>query len=245
MNYNKKYYPINWTEGMKLNKDIFIAQDNAIFDSLSLTASTTLSPIKYGLLPHSNFNVSVSVDNQGTARVTVNACKALTLGGFYIDIDASNTSAVDGNPSVSMGISNSTHATLFWAVLLVLPYERVPFGNIDPNESPARFPFIQAAYDVLLIEENQIAQYSQQPHSLIIGKIKSTGNSFIVDDNYLPPCISVSASQDLMGLHAELDSFLATLEQNCSIIVQKIYKKSQQNELSELAKFLCDRVILF
>jgi hypothetical protein len=31
----------------------------------------------------------------------------------------------------------------------------------------------------------------------------------------------------------------------CSQIVQKIYRKNQQNELSELVLFLCDRLILF
>jgi hypothetical protein len=49
----------------------------------------------------------------------------------------------------------------------------------------------------------------------------------------------------LTDLYGELDSFLSATENYCSRIVQKIYKKNQQNELSELVLFLCDRVILF
>ncbi|MFV0607387.1 MAG: type VI secretion system baseplate subunit TssK [Niabella sp.] len=96
-----------------------------------------------------------------------------------------------------------------------------------------------------MADDNQINQYSNHPLALTIGKIIANGNSSVVDQEYIPPCISVSASQDLLGLHSELDSFLAGLEQACSQIVQKIYRKSQQNDLSELAQFLCDRIMLF
>ncbi|HRI22570.1 MAG TPA: hypothetical protein PLA68_16530, partial [Panacibacter sp.] len=44
---------------------------------------------------------------------------------------------------------------------------------------------------------------------------------------------------------AELDQFMATLEIRCVQIVQKIFQKKQQNEISELVQFLCDRMILY
>ena len=241
-----KYHPVNWTEGMKLNKDIFIAQDNAIAANAYSLIASTLNPLRYGLLPGYDFEVQLSADNQGTVRVTVISCTALTSGGNLINIqavDGNNNS--DGNPSESMGIAINADNTLHWAVLLIQPFERVPFGDINPNESPARLPYIKPSYQVLLIDNHQLSQYAQHPQALIIGKIRSSGSSAVIDKNYLPPCISVSASQDLMGLHAELDSFLSDLEQHCSSIVQKIFKRSQHNELSELAQFLCDRVMLF
>lgn len=243
MNNSEKYYPVNWTEGMKLNKDIFIAQDNAMLDNAFKLISSTLSPIRYGILPGYNFDVQISADNQSTVRVTVTACTALTIGGVFIGIETLSNDTSDGNPSVSMAIPSSAGSTVYWVILMTQPFDRVPFGAINPNESPARFPFVKPSYNVLLVDNSQITQYSQHPFALVVGKVIANGNSVVVDENYLPPCISVSASQDLMGLHAELDSFLAGLEQSCSLIVQKIYKKSQHNELSELAQFLCDRVI--
>ena len=44
---------------MKLNKEIFIAQDNAQFSNSYHLISSTLSPIRYGLLPYdNNYNVT-------------------------------------------------------------------------------------------------------------------------------------------------------------------------------------------
>jgi hypothetical protein len=70
------------------------------------------------------------------------------------------------------------------------------------------------------------------------------GNAVRVEEEYIPPCFSVTAHPDLIALHGELDQFLSGLEARCTLIVQKIFKKSQQNDLSELVLFLCDRVML-
>lgn len=243
---HSKYAQVNWSDGMKLNKDVFIAQDNAQTSSSYSLISSSLSPIRYGLLPgNNNFNTQIAVDNQNTVRVTVISCKAITSGGVLINIDATEqNNNTDGNPSATLPVSVNSN-NIYWAILLVKPYERNPFGEIDPAENPARFPYVKPGYEIILADNSQINQYAQHPFALIVGKVLVNGSSAIVDQEYLPPCISVSASQDLMGLHSELDSFLAGLEQSCSQIVQKIYKKSQQNDLSELAQFLCDRIMLF
>lgn len=241
-----KYLQVNWSDGMKLNKDVFIAQDNAQSAKAYSLIASTLSPIRYGLVPGSNnFNTQIAIDNQNTVRVTVISCKAITGGGIPISIDASERAAsTDGSPSTTLQISVANTNT-YWVVLLVKPYERNPFGEINPTENPARFPYIKQGYEIILVDDNQVNQYNHHPLALMIGKIIANGSSAVVDQEYLPPCISVSASQDLIGLHSELDGFLAGLEQSCSQIVQKIYRKSQQNDLSELAKFLCDRIMLF
>ena len=241
-----KYLPVNWSDGMKLNKDVFIAQDNAQASiSYNLIAST-LSPIRYGLVPgNNNFNTQIAVDNKNTVRITIISCKAITQGGFPVNIYASEQSSnTDGSPSVILPISlngNNVH----WVILLIKPYERNPFGDINPTETPARFPFVKAGFEIILADDNQLQQYAQHSLALIIGKILVNGSNAIVDQEYLPPCISVTASQDLLGLHSELDGFLAGLEHSCSQVVQKIYRKSQHNDLSELAQFLCDRIMLF
>lgn len=242
-----RYLSVNWIDGMKLNKDVFIAQDNAQLANAYHLISSTLSPIRYGLIPaQNNFNTQIAIDNQNTARVTVVSCKAITSGGIPVYIESSGQSAnIDGSPSVTLQINTGNSDTTYWAVLLVQPYERNPAGDIDPSETPARFPFVKPGYEVVLAENNEYSQYARHPLALTIGKINITGNSAIADPDYIPPCISVSASQDLLGLHSELDSFLAGLEQACSQIVQKIYRKSQHNDLSELAQFLCDRMMLF
>ncbi|WP_040679849.1 hypothetical protein [Niabella aurantiaca] len=231
---------------MKLNKELFIAQDNATAAAAHQLIATSLSPVRYGLLPREkNFNVRMAVDNQHTIRISVLSLKALTQGGVPVIIDAfTDASATDGVPAVSLEIDVHQTATC-WVVLLVKPFERNPAGIIDPHETPARFPFVKAGFGVLIADDRDMHQYIHHPEALVIGKISVNGNVAHIEEEYIPPCLCTAASSDLLGLHAELDQFLAGLEQSCSQIVQKIYKKSQQNALSELARFLCDRMMLF
>ena len=242
----KKTYPhINWTDGMKLNKDIFIAQDHAHTTALYTLMSTTLSPVRFGIIPaDNNFNVQLSTDNQGILRINIISCQAISVGGAFINIQATEHNAhADGNPALSIPLPPSANE-VHWVVLTFQPYEAIPFGDINPSENPPRFPYVKPAHTVQLVPHHELSQFTQNPFALVIGKLVPASGSLKVDNDYLPPCLSVNASQDLLGLHAELDSFLANLEQACSQIVQKIYKKSQQNELAELAQFCCDRLML-
>lgn len=240
-------YPhVNWTDGMKLNKDAFIAQSNAhTFDLHTLVAST-LSPMRYGILPvKDSFHVQMNTDNQNTLRVSILGCQAITMGGAHISINATDTTShTDANPSVSLALPASV-TEVHWVVLIVNPFDHVPFGHINPQENPPRFPYIKSKFAIQLVADYDLNQYAQNPYSLIIGKLLPVGGYLKTDPDYMPPCLSVNASQDLLGLHSELDTFLANLEQSCAQIVQKIYKKSQQNELAELAQFVCDRLMLY
>lgn len=246
MDNGSNFLRVNWSDGMKLNKELFIAQDNAAAATAYQLTATTLSPFRYGLLPgEKNFNVRMAVDNQNSIRISVLSLKALTQGGYPVSIDAfTDASATDGVPAVALEI-NVSQQTTCWAVLLANPFERNPAGTIDPNETPARFPYVKSGFSVILADDREIQQYTQHPAALVIGKISINGNTAHIEEEYIPPCVATAAYPDLLGLHAELDQFLAGLELACSQIVQKIYKKSQQNALSELARFLCDRMMLF
>jgi hypothetical protein len=246
MEQNNTYPHVNWTDGMKLNKDAFIAQSNAHTFDLYRLLSSTLSPIRYGVLPVENsFNVTINTDNQNTLRVSILSCKAITIGGAYININATEANNhTDSNASVLLSLPSSVNE-VYWVVLILNPFDRIPFGNINPQENPPRFPYVKPGYNIQLAANHELNQYAQNPYALVIGKLEHAGGYLKVDAEYMAPCLSVSASQDLLGLHAELDTFLANLEQACAQIVQKIFKRSQQNELAELAQFVCDRLALY
>jgi hypothetical protein len=250
-----KYLPVNWIDGMKINKSHFIAQDDAWRDALNDVAALNVSHLRFGIIPPSvagedNFNVKISVDNQNTVKVTVLACQAVTPGGIRINLPATanveNISAdLDTTPSITFNFTEAKSESLWWIILIINPYQKKPAGSPDVSENPPRYPFILPTYSVKIVSESQYSQFAFNPFALTIGKVLSDNNNVRVDDNYIPPCYSTEAFDDLRSLYGELDNFLSTLEVRCSQIVQKIYKKNQQNELSELVLFLCDRLIIF
>jgi len=250
-----KNLPVNWIDGMKINKSHFIAQDDAWRDALNDVSSLTVSHIKFGIISPSaggeeNFNVKISVDNQNILRATVLACQAVTAGGMRINLPSTgsleNISAdADALPSTTFQLSGTGTETTWWVVLIIHPFQKKPVGSPDLSENPPRYPYLLPTYSVDVVSESQYSQFAYSPYALTIGKVFYAGNNMRVDTNYIPPCYSTNAFEDLRTLHTEIDSFLATLEIRCVQIVQKIYKRNQQNEMSELVQFLCDRLVIF
>ncbi|MEP7108443.1 MAG: type VI secretion system baseplate subunit TssK [Ferruginibacter sp.] len=250
---NRKHFPVNWIDGMKINKSHFIDQDNAWTDALQDMAALNLSPLRYGVLPSSlagenTFNIKMSIDNQESIRVSVISCYAITSGGARLSLPSVSAvgQAETGNILTSTFPSPSSNTeSAWWIFLLVHPYEKQPAGSPDLSENPPRFPIVLPSYTLQLVSESNYREFANHPFALAVGKIYVNGRDIQLDHEYIPPCFSVNAHPDLVSLHGELDKYLSDLELFCSQIVQKIFKKSQQNDISELVLFLCDRVMLF
>jgi hypothetical protein len=247
-----KYYPVNWEDGMKINKSHFIAQNNAIDDAMHQMASLGLSPNRFGLLPPSvagenNYSIQVSVDNQRRIRIALPHCQAVTQGGIRISIPALGNSLKQGDqyPVIDFDLSKQSTESIWWVVLLVHPYELQAAGEADLTENPPRLSYVIPSYTVELVSSGQFNQYKANPYAISIGKIIVNGNDIRVDEDYIPPCLTIAAHEDLKSLLQEIDRFMSNLESRCSLIVQKIFKKNQQNELSELVQYLCDRMMMF
>jgi hypothetical protein len=249
----QKHFPVNWIDGMKINKNHFIEQDNAWMDALQGIASLQLSPIRFGVVPASlagedNFNIKIAIDNQNSLRVSVLSCQAVTLGGAVISLPAFSTvgQAASGNILTStFPFSDSKNESNWWIFLMVHPFEKQAAGSPDLAENPPRFPHVLPTFTIELVSDTNYRQFANHPYGLVIGKVAVNGNDVRIEDDYIPPCISITAHPDLLSLHSELDKYLADVELHCSQIVQKIFVKKQQNDISELVMFLCDRVMLF
>jgi hypothetical protein len=246
-----KHFPVNWINGMKISKDHFIAQDDAWKDALNDVTALNVSPIRFGVLPSSvagekTFDVRTSFDNQKNLRVTVHACNAITSGGVRIILPSlPHQNQVDGAPATSLQLTATATDVQWWIVLTVNPFERQPAGVPDREATPVRFPNVLPVYKVMVVSDNQFTQYYNNPYALTIGKIICVNNEVVVDNMYIPPCYSVNAHEDMRTLYSEVDTFLAALETRCSQVVQKIYTRKQQNEISEQVMFVFDRIMLY
>ncbi|GAA4737543.1 hypothetical protein [Flavisolibacter ginsenosidimutans] len=248
-----QHYFVNWVDGMKINKSHFVAQNNAIRDVLHDATSLHLTPHRYGVLPPSvagenTFSVRVSLDNQNTLRVVVEACQAVTPGGVRISLPAFQSpvfTEADVMPATLLPFSAASGELDWWIVLIVHPYETKAAGAPDLSENPPRFPFEVPSYTIEVVPQSQYKQFTYYPYALTVGKLFVANNEINLVDFYIPPCYSVNAHPELIALLGEFDTFLSSLERHCTVIVQKIFKKSQQNDVSELVMFLCDRVMLY
>jgi hypothetical protein len=251
---DNNYLPVNWIDGMKINRNHFIAQDNAVVFHLAQVAGSLLNDYNYGLLPTGNgspaLKLFLSTDNQQRVQVRIQQCRAITAGGYYFDFR--EDTALSGsslqtplltNPIAFRDLKN--RSSLFYVVLTVNPYKRVPFGAADPTELPPRIPFIRPFFSVDLVPVEEITRNKPGGFQLTIGKVRIEETRAQLEEAYIPPCQSISSHNDLLEIHAALEQFLGKMEVWSIQILQKIFQKKQANDLSTIVQKLCEQFNFF
>ncbi|MEX2569331.1 MAG: hypothetical protein WD431_25535 [Cyclobacteriaceae bacterium] len=247
-----EYLPVNWVDGMKINKSHFIAQNNAHTNQMALGLSATLNDFSYGLLPISGNvpKITVSIDNQQQVQVRLHQCQAITSGGHLIQIgegEVANGEAFGTMiPEMSLPFQRlKGKSTALYIVLVINPYERNPYGQADLTELPPRLPFSRPGYSLHLIPTVELSSHSIGEYQLPIGKIRVLENNVTLDEDYIPPCAKINSHFELINVHAGMEQFFGKLELNSLQIIQKILQKKQQNDMAQIVHKLCEQVIHF
>lgn len=248
------YLPVNWMDGMKINKSHFITQQNAMVYQLAQNTSCLLNELNYGMLPvgpnGTDLKIFISTDNQKKLQVRIQQCRAITLGGYYIEFKEDTAS--HGNnlmtPVVSMPATLrelKSKGTEFYIVLTIDPYKRLPFGSIESPETPPRIPYTVPTISVDLVPVADVAKNVLGPFALPVGKMTIVDQRVSLEDNYIPPCTSLSSHPDLLEIQAGLEQFYGKMELYALQIIQKIFQKKQANEMAVIVQKICENISLF
>lgn len=243
------YLSVNWEDGMKINKQHFIQQDNALLEQISTTAASFLHARNYGLLPllgesDSAIKTVIKVDNQEFLRVKVFSCRAITVGGVRIEIPEEQQL-----PELSVNITNEIEAAKsgededYYILLSIDIFKRQAFGELDANEEPPRYPYTIPGFKVNIISENQIAKKEIHPYSIFIGKMNINREKPEVYDDYIPPCKAVSSHAELISFFNSVEKFYSKMELNLLSIVRKIKEKDQDSTLALSVLYLSQRLL--
>ena len=235
-NPKQNHYYVNWVDGMKINKSHFQDSDNANIALITKATSIVVNQNHYGLLPSlnedsSSDSIQLSLDGQNTLSVQVSKCKAVTQGGYFIDISTETNALQDAkgkfaSVGVKLDVENLSEENLY-IVLNINPYSKIAIGEANVEEEPPRHPYVMPAFNLNVIVEDQISDASLGDGFLIIGKIVMNGGAPQLDPNYIPPCYSIQSNQDLVYIYSEIGVFFNAIEKYCLQIIQKIFQKKQ------------------
>ncbi|MCW3162377.1 hypothetical protein [Chryseobacterium oryctis] len=241
------HFPVNWIDGMKINKNHFIDVQNFVSDSVRDSVGVHTSMINYGLLPVENsIKMNLIIDNHKLLRIRVEECHAITPSGSRIDIGQGTSESINLSipyPEAVYEIKDNESITLL-ACLSVNHFKRTPFGEPDPEENPPRYPFTQPEYFLSLIPEKELKNtLGFGINYLTIGKILVNAGESRIDDQYIPSCVSVSSHKKLQELYVEIDRFYGQIELYAVQIEQKIHVKKQSNSLAVMMQYLADKTL--
>lgn len=216
---------VNWVDGMKVNQTHFQQTENALLELLAANAALSLHQHKYGLVVDdygkSSFDLSWDAS---LSKLSLKRCKAVTQGGWQIDI----LPAYKVEDIIDLNTEEIKAAQTLYVYLKVNPYDRIAIGNPDPSESRTRPPFVIPTYTLgVMAVKNRMP--TSNPFTLVIGKMNKDGDSFDqLDPNYIPPCLSASANEDLLTLSEKMHDDLKSIQKSSVQIIEKIHSKKVQ-----------------
>ncbi|WP_042721246.1 type VI secretion system baseplate subunit TssK [Flavobacterium sp. B17] len=241
------HFPVNWKDGMKINKSHFTDVQNFISDSVRDSISVHTSMINYGLLPVKDpIKINLIIDNHQLLRIRVEECHAVTPNGSRVEIGADVSESLNISipyPEAVRELKENENTVLL-ACISVNPFKRTPYGEPDPEENPPRYPYTLPEYTLNLIPENEMKNtVGFGTHYLTIGKILVSHGESKIDEDYIPPCVSVSSHPKLQDLYTEIDRFYGQIELSATQIARKIYAKRQTNELAVMMELMSDKTL--
>lgn len=242
-----KNFPVNWTDGMKISEEHFVLHDDFIIDALRDSTSLSINNFNYGLLPIASVlnteNTIFDVYNTATndVQLVIKNCSAITAAGFRIDLSDYKTNIKSLAKSINEE-QNNNHED-YYILISVNPFERVPFGDINPEETPPRHPFAQSKYNIELLPVATLVNNKTGGNYLIIGKVNLKDNIAEADQNFIPPCTSIHSHSALISYYGSFAKSMGNLQQYAVLIIQKAVKTNQNTSLAINVKMLCKTMI--
>lgn len=245
---------INWVDGMKISKEHLVQTEDYFVDIVRDAVNVQLNSYNYGLLPpyrgeklSSDFEIMERITNH--VEIELRQCNAITAGGCRIDInpnDESNYLRLEHLFEGDENIQKKKDENTAWDVILVVrPFDRVPMGIPDPEETPPRHPDCNKAYSLFVKPAGQINAEEFGMHHLIIGRIVKIGERYEVDKGFIPPCTNMQSHPDLKKYYERFGKYLNDIEVSSQRIIQKIVERENSIDIAKNTQQMCEHILNF
>ena len=228
-----KHLAVNWVDGMKILEKHFTEHDNFIIDSIRDSNSLWINSFNYGLLPQSSRNEENNAlfDIYNTAtddvQLIIRNCSAITAAGFRVEVRDYKT-----NVKSLLKSKTSISKEDYYILISVNPYEKVPYGDIDPDEKPPRHPYCVPQYHIDLMQTLMFNESQTNGNCLIIGKVTFDGDIVRADEDFIPPCVNIYSLPKLMYYYDDFAKMMGNIQKYAINIIQKSAKSGQNSVLA-------------
>ncbi len=237
---------------MKISEVHFNQLQDAFDDALRDIAAQVLNEYNYGLLPpapgsKTSLELVMNPDQSRLIQLKVITCRAITPGGARIEISSHNPETKNVFPDGAEVRMKKEEVTdrFYDIVITVNPNKRVPVGQPDPEESPARFPYTQPEYRLELIPSAQLNAEKPGAYHLTLGKIEISDGEVTMLEHFIPPCTCIRSSRRLMDEYNKLGGALGEIGSFATMIVQKVKSEKQKTDLAVNISYLSEKIVFF
>jgi hypothetical protein len=235
------YLPVNWVDGMNINKKHFITQENSFINKLNGIASLSISPLNFGLVKSNQDFIWMDIDDDIQLLVNFKPAKIILASGFLFDI----TTEQNSTKNFTCDLPTIENDAICYVILSVNPFSRQPVGMANPSESPVRKPFIVPEMKISVLQEEELSEVLLGLNHLVVGRIKKDQGIWSIDTDYLIASTSIQSNPLLLDVYKRIELSLSSLEKYSLTIVNKIRLKKQDNPLAKAIDEICRNFLDF
>lgn len=237
--------PINWIDGMKINKSHFIHNDQLLEVSLRQHTFMFMKSYEYGLFPVHLSQLSKPMITIEDSRLRLHWVVAVNRRGEVLKVGASDHIDFDLRtlePNIII------EGQKFIVILSKDSKEKVEYGEPLENESPPRQPFVKDKYALNLIEESKMNSEEFVLSYVSIGRLLVLNGQLQMDPSYIPPCHQVLCHPVLQDRYNSIENAISEIGINATQVVQNAKSKKKRGEINDLAEntfYLMEKIVFF
>ena len=215
-----KYLPINWTNGTKLSSEHFIHSYLSQVERSVQMQAFSLTKFNFGLGKPETFEEAVYYQLSGTtpnsAVLELLHCEGITPSGYTISYDRQiyGTHAVC---SEAQNVEEAKDGDLFYVLVSVAPFSRVPVGTPNPEVVPLHHPYALPKVKVHLVRQNTLNTSTEDVDYLIVGRYELNNGILKAEEDYIPPIQRLCYSKKAV-----------IFQQNIIKVLERLYSYTQQ-----------------
>ncbi len=229
---NKIYRPVNWVNGMNINQSHFVKEQMSNLSMQMSALQTCLSPFNYGFIVEEGKGeqyIWIDINNNLGINVELANVKILFSNGYLLEFLER-----DENFGVFYSVLPEDNSQDYAIVLRVNVNDRITFGNPDAEEEPIRKPYVIPKITLSLISVNEVNSSFFDVNSVVVGRLITNYETWVVDSDYIPPVHNIYNNSNLIRVHHNFENYLSSIERSTVEIIQKIRQKKQNNELASI-----------
>jgi hypothetical protein len=242
---------VNWVEGMNVSSIHFQQTENYFIERLYDNLATRLTRYNYGLLPSldgrsasSEFDISERVT--GKVEIRLQRCNALTAGGCRISYNPGQNDYILYTHTFEQDKQSDANATRIWDVILTIePFQRIPSGIPNEEETPPRHPDITEFYRLSIIPQGHTNYDQLGLFHLVIGRIRQHSGRYEVDTNYIPPCTQMSSHSELLSYYDRFNNYMSDIERASGNIVSKVRNRAHNSSMAQHIAATCESIMRY
>jgi hypothetical protein len=126
---------------------------------------------------------------------------------------------------------------------VVSPFNRIPTGTPNPEESPIRYPELAKSYSIAVLPESEVSSQTADSYFLTIGQVYYENGRLSINNSYIPPSSTITSHPALIRYYESFSVLLNDLQLAAFKIIDKTGGRDNITPLGKNIRLISEKIV--